>query len=212
MLLVSLLGSMLVLVLIATWVWMRVRPPVVHIYKELDLDWYLDERSHTGDLIFFKRAGVDLLHRLVSPMTHVALVVMHPVSGEPWVVEMHDEKTVPGSRDGVHAYPARQRLGDTDECLFVVPIRRASNYQRIMDVVENVKDTPYPSHMRRKVATCKLAPWMPRTDRGMICSEFVAFLLDQTGILPGNWQCLTPSDLLGRATCSTAYQEPYALK
>lgn len=63
----------------------RARAPAVDTKGTLALDFYLDERCHTGDLVFKD--------------SHVALVVMHPVSGEPWLLEADHSggvQTLPG--------------------------------------------------------------------------------------------------------------------
>ena len=186
-------------------------PEPVPIRDSMSLKWYLDERCHTGDLVFF-RSRVDWLHRLVSPMTHVALVVMHPVSGEPWVVEMHDDRAVEGEGAGVHCYPARQRLGEFGGELYVLPIAKPRNAAQVLGLAGTLADVRYTPHVRMHVAKCKLMPWECSPSKGMMCSEFVAFILAKTGVLRTGWTCVTPSDLLGRAACSGAYQVPFELK
>lgn len=82
-------GSVLALlsVALAVYMWWGRMP----VCGELPQDWYVDELSHTGDVLFFSRS-------------HAALVVMHTVTGEPWVVEL--------VRGGVRSSPARARLRD----------------------------------------------------------------------------------------------------
>lgn len=188
----------------------RVRPRIVPVRQSMALGWYLDERSHTGDLVFFRSAGIDWMHDLVSPMTHVAVIAMHPVTGEPLVVEMHDADAVPGECAGVHVYPARERLEAFDGSLVVMPVRRPRNGAQVLQVAEEQAGQPYPERVRGHVAACKLVPGY-RAKAGMMCSEFVQHVLDRMGILKGPWRCVTPSDLMARADRSGAYHEPYAL-
>ena len=193
--------------LLVAW---RLRPPCVPVRQSMALAWYLDERSHTGDLVFFRSLSVDWAHDLVSPMTHVAMIAMHPVTGEPLAVEMHDDKAVPGECAGVHVYPARDRLGAFKGDLVVMPIRRARNGATALQLAETLADQPYPARVRRHVAACKLVPGY-RAEPGMMCSEFVQRVLDGMGILKAPWRCVTPSDLMALADRCGAYHEPYAL-
>lgn len=188
----------------------RLRPRIVPVRQSMSLGWYLDERCHTGDLVFFRGTSVDWLHNLVSPMTHVALIAMHPVTGEPLLVEMHDDKAVPGECAGIHVYPARERMGAFDGALVVMPVRRARNSTHALQIAEALADQPYPANVRRHVAACKLLPGH-RAEKGMMCSEFVQFVLGRMSVLSQPWRCTTPSDLMVMADRSGAYHEPYAL-
>lgn len=174
------------------------------------LAWYLDERTHTGDIVFFKRR-VGWLHRWVSAMTHVALIIMHPVTGEPWLVEMHDADTVEGHGAGVHMYPARDRLGDAEGELFVVPARAPLNATRAMKAARRFVDMRYPRNLHGHIAACKLLRDR-RVGRHMVCSEFVQAVLRDLGAIPHNWRCVTPSDLLHLALRSPKYDNLYALE
>lgn len=185
-------------------------PPKVEIHNRMSLEWYLDERSHTGDLVFFK-SKVDWVHRLVSPMTHVAMVVMHPVTGEPLVAEIHAADAVKGECAGVHCYPARQRLLEFDGELFVVPIAKARNGAHALALVQSLADVEYTHKVRMHVAKCKLSPWYAHP-QSMMCSEFVLYLLNAMGVVSREWRCVTPSELLHAVQCSDAYQAPYALE
>lgn len=200
----------LCLLCVASLIVMRLRPRAVQVQQSMSLDWYLDERSHTGDLVFFRSTSVDWLHDLVSPMTHVAMIAMHPLTGEPLVVEMHDDKAVPGECAGVHVYPARDRLGSFEGALVVMPVRRPRNGGHALRLADELSDEPYPAGVRWHVAACKLAPWHC-AKTGMMCSEFVQHVLARMDILKKPWRCVTPTDLMAMADRSGAYHEPYAL-
>lgn len=67
--------------------------------------WYSDEASHTGDLVFFVPC---------AETVSAGMVVMHPATGEPWIVEAADSHRVT-------ALPLRTRL-DTEGMAIIVPI------------------------------------------------------------------------------------------
>ena len=193
----------------------RVLPPPLPVGPPMPLRWYLDERGQTGDLVFF-RSSVDWLHRLVSPLTHVAMLVVHPVSGEPHLVETHDARTVEGEDPGVHRYPARERLAAFRGDLWVLRVSRPPDALAVLRVTEALADVPYVHDMRAHVARCKLVPWYSGTPvcGGMICSEFVLYVLVALGLArrrPGGWRCVTPSDLRRVALECGAYSGWYAL-
>lgn len=210
--LASSLGVVLLVLCAVLMVYRRVRAPPFEVRDSMPLADYLDDMSHTGDIIFFRSPKADLLHRLVSPLTHVALVVMHGVTGEPYVVEIHDKDTVRGQPPGVHCYPARQRLGDFKGELVVVPVRAPLSSTKVMRVYDTLLDVPYHPNVRPHVAKCKLWPPHKRSPpSGLLCSEFVAYILRSLGVMRGEWKCLTPSDLMHRATCSDAFRLPCVL-
>lgn len=191
---------------------MHIRAKPVTFACDLPLEWYLDEAAHTGDLVFFKEE-VDWLQTLVSPMTHVALVIMHPATGEPYLVETLEEGAMAAGeqqRAGTHMFPARERLMAFDGELSVARIRRPLSATRAMREVDDLKSAPYPRNIRKHVAACKLWPWAV-SHQSMMCSEFAARVLTRIGT-PLPWKCQTPSDLLYSVSHSPAFLDPCALR
>lgn len=91
----------------------RPRKPGLRPEGTVSLAWYLDERSHTGDLVFMD--------------SHVALMLMHPASGEPLLVEADDE-------GGMQITPARERLaGFVGKELFALRIVRPLSASHVLD-------------------------------------------------------------------------------
>lgn len=71
--------------------------------------WYMDEASHTGDLVLMQSA--------CTGDVAAGVVVLHPDTGEPWLVE-----AAPGG--DVAVTPARDRVLDHPGVSVVVPIKR----------------------------------------------------------------------------------------
>jgi len=91
----------------------RLRKPGLRPEGTMETTWYLDERSHTGDLVFMD--------------SHVALMLMHPASGEPLMVEADDE-------GGMQITPARERLaGFVGKELFVLRIVRPLSASQVLN-------------------------------------------------------------------------------
>ena len=190
------------------------RPRSVAVAGAMSLGWYLDESSHTGDLVFFRRPRVDWVHRLVSPLTHVGMIVMHPVSGEPLLAELRNADEVAGEAAGVRLSPARSRLSQFEGALFVAPIARPLAAGRVLPLVERLSRVPYCARMRGHIAKCKLLPARSRDSlvKCMVCSEFVSMLLLEMGVWDQGWQCVTPSDLMVSASGSPAFHPALELE
>lgn len=207
MVVVLCLACVVVTCLLFALVLLHVRAPRVCVRDSMPLQWYLDEKCHSGDLVFFRSPRVDFVHDFVSPMTHVGMVVMHPLTGEPLFLEMHDDKTVEGSPPGVHLYPARERLTAYRGALFVIPITNPLSATDVLGVANDQVDVPYPAAMRMHIAKCKLIPGF-KNKRGKVCSEFIMYVLAQLGVMCKAWRCVTPSELMHSASKSDEYATP----
>lgn len=108
------LGTLLCIVL--AWMAVPTRRTVniarVKEQGSMPLEWYLDERSHTGDLLFMGLRGVGLM-------------VMHPTTGEPLLLE---------AGQGVTLTPARDRLWEHTGRLRVFCISRPLNARRVLEL------------------------------------------------------------------------------
>ena len=193
-----------------TWVARQIRSPTwVTCGQSYPLSWYLDEASQTGDLVFFRNSNVTWLHDWVSPLTHVGMLVQHPVTGEPWMLETHEEgdlfMDVP-QKGGVHLYPARARLSSYDGSLMVSRIVRPLPAARVLSLANALKDVPHLDGQYMHVGACKLWPFYdPTKKEGMMCSEFVALLVSRLCMPGAPWRCFTPADVLSTVTRSSAY-------
>lgn len=132
----------------------------------LGLKWYLDERSHTGDLLFID--------------SHVGFMLMHPISGEPLLVEADDA-------GGIQVTPARERLVglDADELLVFCVVRPLSAAR-----VLNLR--------------------LPRAH--LNCSQVVAHMLGELGVLRGGDGASTPLGLANAVSRSGKYRGPFVLE
>jgi hypothetical protein len=162
----------------------------------LDLDAYLG-MCETGDLVYFRRDGVDPMHDWVSPYTHVAMLVVHPVTRVPLLAETVAEGDS-GMSAGVHVTDARARLSAYSGAVFASRIQKPLNAMQVLDAVHDVKTVPYPRHVRWRVAECILRPLSHPSSATMQCSELVAYVLVRCGAYPVGGLPCTPSDLLAR--------------
>jgi hypothetical protein len=86
--------------------------------------WYLDEECQTGDLVFFGPA-------------HVALIVIHPDTGEPLVVERLSA--------GMSVQPARARMCDQSDVRVLpiaMPVPGSSAVDAVVDIGPTAPTSP----------------------------------------------------------------------
>lgn len=180
---------------------------IAPVLTQAPLAWYLNEACQTGDVVFFVSPHVATMRRMVSPVTHVGLIVMHPVSGEPWLVEFLEPGTpVFGTRQkgGFNTWPARDRLHDAakrNEGLLVSGVRRPLQSSAAWQSARHLgRSSVYPRSLTWHFLKCKLLCWLPLAGScppasHLMCSEYVAKLLCEFGTLE-EWRCLSPTDLL----------------
>jgi hypothetical protein len=177
-------------------------PRRTRVTSSTPLQWYLDEACQTGDLIFFE-SKADATRSMVSSMTHVGILVLHPTSGEPLLVEFLEGGTVVNGQvqnAGLSIWPARTRLYTTPDILYVCGIKKpVSPEQTLCSSKRLGRIFRFPDRLAVHVARCKLLCWMPLPgmcpahDEAM-CSEFAAKVMCEQGVLT-RWRCMTPSDL-----------------
>lgn len=165
----------------------------------------------TGDLVLFRYNEASLAHDLVSPFTHVGMVV--DFDGKKCIIESHnrgDAKALGVLDGGVHVYDLKDRVRTYEGCTFVLRMRHglhvdpgAEKYMK-SKIPEEYAAIPYyesyASHIgmyclpKALCDTCFDKP----VRRGMFCSEFVGLLLGDLGVLPPgrDVDCLTPTSFV----------------
>lgn len=146
----------------------------------------------TGDLVLFERRGVDL-NTVVTHFAHVGIALV--IDGVPYVVESHAE----GPRPGVHMYLLDDRARTYDGDLWIA----SSTIPLDIDPTPYLDcgyDTTYRQHFIR---SC-IVGVRETSRRGVFCSELVALLLRDAGVVIDNPSCATPDSL----AALPIYREP----
>lgn len=155
-----------------------------------------------GDLILFRWNKVGILHDILSPFTHVGIVI----NGE--ILETHLKGDTESYRGGVHLYNLKERIKNYKGYNFIlkkrIPLTKFQT-NKIMSNLEEYKKIPfhdeYEKHFKNVCVPkkiCKSCFKEHIEKQSMFCSEFVGYILKEIGELPKdfNIQCLTPSSFL----------------
>lgn len=180
--------------------------------------------SQTGDLIYFRARGVDILHSIVSYFTHIGMVLRDPITDEVFIVETHAEGDTDHmgfqKRSGVNFYDLRERINQYDGNVYysrLIPSIPDIN-DKVRDFIEKCKGVPYDHGNRNHyINTCMLCVPTTRQDmEKMFCSEFVGHTLRDLGLLKEDTRvsCFTPSSFVGMYshTGEQMYDEPKAIE
>jgi hypothetical protein len=170
--------------------------------------------SNTGDLIYFRWHEVDFKHEVISPFTHVSVVLVHPGTGKKYSLETHlagDGVDLGVYKGGINIYPLKDRLHKYEGHTFLSKVKYVENMENIKNI--NVNDflskldsyteqipfhNDYKGYFMKnclKKRVCKDCFTIEEKD-GLFCSEFVGFCLKEFGLVPKefDYNCLAPGD------------------
>jgi len=168
-----------------------------------------DINLQTGDLVLFRWHTVDILHDIISPFTHVGMVIS--LNNKKYILETHlkgDTKHMGNEAGGVHLYDLQKRIEMYEGDNFILKIKdnliNDTNSQTLYNNFDLYSKIPfydnyrghYKNYCLPKMACDKCFAYYER--KGMFCSEFVGFLLQELKILDKKHpiDCLTPSSFL----------------
>ncbi len=166
--------------------------------------------AKTGDLVLFRWYYVDVLHLTMSKYTHVGMVVRNPTTGEPFVLEAHNvgDTRQHGVYDaGIYLYPLAARIQKYEGEVHVwrlsapLPARAIARLHAQLPVY--LSWPFYPRYRQHYLRTCLAGGLLgsePRAPPAVFCSEFVATVLRDIGLLqPGargaTLDCVTPESV-----------------
>ena len=182
---------------------------IVYNTTKLNLDDAYD-LAETGDIIYFRWKDVEFQHELISPFTHIGVVVSNQRSGEKYIIETHlagDTSNMGVFTGGIHVYPFKLRLEKYEGHTFLSQLndndRPLMNVPEFLGKVKQYKTTipfhdDYNGYFKRnclKNRICKNC-FDIEEKKGMFCSEFTAFCLKELGIVEQdfNHKCMVPGD------------------
>lgn len=174
--------------------------------KSLDEIYNLAEN---GDLIYFRWKEVSFFHEIISPFTHIGIIIINPETKEKLIVESHlagDTKHLGNDKGGIHTYPLKLRLSTYDGYTFLSKLKTPPTDTDTSIFWKNIEtfksDIPfnnkYEEYFKKTCLKKRLCKGCFDTEnkKDMFCSEFVGFALKQLNVLPKdfNHECLAPGD------------------
>ena len=167
------------------------------------------ELSETGDLIYFRWNEVALGNEMISPFTHIGMII--EINNKKYIIETHakgDTKNMGVDTGGVHIYPLKMRLNYYEGNTFLVKIKNEykPTYDNIKYFIEdindlkaipfkeNYKDFFYKKCIKRRV--CDNCFGNEDITDTLMCSEFVGICLKKLKIVDDTFEymCLAPYD------------------
>jgi hypothetical protein len=163
------------------------------------------ESAKTGDLILFRWHSVDIFHEMISPFTHVGMVV--ELNHQKYILETHspgDTLHMGYETGGVHLYPLKQRISMYKGSNFLLKLNKNYNISIDENMIVQYYSIPFYDKYRQHYTEYCLPKKIcnecisSKKLESMFCSQFIGFLLQETGILDKNVNidCLIPNDFI----------------
>lgn len=181
---------------------------LVHVTQLKPLDEIYDI-AETGDLVYFRWKEVVFSHEIISPFTHIGLIVIHPETKEKLIVETHlagDTSHIGIYKGGINIYPLKLRLSTYEGHAFLTKLKSKPLERDSVKFWNNLKtfksEIPFHDEYAEyftknclKKRLCKNCFDIDKKE-GMFCSEFIGFALKQLNMVPQtfNHECLAPGD------------------
>jgi hypothetical protein len=169
--------------------------------------------AETGDIIYFRWTDVDIMHEIVSPFTHIGLVIINPYTKHKYIIETHlkgDGKELGVLDGGIQQYNLNDRLQTYEGHTYLSKLKNVykPNLDQVLKLISNFKafkkDIPfygdYSNYFKMNCIKYKLCNdcFTIEEKAGLFCSEFVGFCLKELQIVNNdfNYKCMTPGDFM----------------
>lgn len=168
------------------------------------------EMAETGDLVYFRWHEVDFKHEIISPFTHIGMII--ELDNIKYIIETHlkgDTENIGVYTGGVHIYPLKLRLSKYEGYNFLTKLSTNAKPTNtdIMYFLENIdkyKEIPFKNEyedfylqkcLKHNVCNDCFEKSEPEQE-SLMCSSFIGFCLKELKIVPRdfNYTCLTPND------------------
>jgi hypothetical protein len=159
---------------------------------------------NTGDLIYFKYTNAEWYYELVTPFTHIGMVVK--INNELYILESHVRgatEIIGMDTEGVNLYPLKLRIQTYKGHVFAsklnsefMPDNKRIEY--FMSRIDYYKSIPFKNDSKQFfIKNCITNKYSASNPTGsLMCSEFIGLCLKDLGILDPtfNYICVLPGD------------------
>lgn len=200
--------SYLILVILIIFLFFYViKNDLIYDTEQMHIDDIYD-LCETSDIIYFRWNEVDFHHEIISPFTHIGMVVVKP-DNQKYIIETHlsgDTSDIGTYRGGINVYPLKLRLNNYKGHTFLskIKLEYKPNQNQIQDFILKINDykSNIPFHDDYKgyfINNClknRLFNTPIEKKKGMFCSEFMGFCLKELNIVDDDFifNCLVPGD------------------
>lgn len=163
--------------------------------------------ADNGDLIYFRWNTVSFLHNIISPFTHIGVVIIK--DNKKYIVETHsagDTYNFGIYTGGVHIYPLNIRLNTYNGDIYLSQLKEKYRPNKIiiddfvLHILKSKLKIPfYNEYVNYFTSKCLAKRNLKLTIKpkvGMFCSEFVGYCLKELKIVNNDfdYNCLAPGD------------------
>lgn len=164
--------------------------------------------AETGDIIYFRWNTVAFEHEILSPFTHIGIVIIKS-DGIKYILETHlagDTSNIGIFSGGVNIYPLKLRLENYKGHKFISKLSNLfrPNYNDTQNFISKIdyykKNIPfYDDYKEYFINHClknRIFYSELKDKNGMFCSEFIGYCLIELNIINKdfNFKCLVPGD------------------
>jgi hypothetical protein len=202
MTLLKLLGLIVAIIFLIVFL-NRIRTNCVMNLKEVY------EKSKTGDVICFRSKDSSLIHEIISPFTHIGIVI-ETINGKK-ILEIHDTndlKHVGIYNTGVNMYDLKHRLETYEGETYLCQLRSEIENYNIKNLLFKINElnklkfnTNHKEHlmkkcMKKRICHVCFKPEPKKKLEYMFCSEFVGYILQELDVLDKDYDiaCVLPGD------------------
>lgn len=165
--------------------------------KLIDINKYIK----TGDIILFKYNKIDFIHKIISPFTHIGIIILY--NNKSYILETHtkgDTKYMGFNNEGVNIYNLYDRLHKYNGTTYLLKLKNPLSNISINKLINNIPKyfkIPYITNYKQYYFNNCIMN-QSKIYNGMICSEFIYYILQDIIYNNNNlnYKCIKPNDFL----------------
>ena len=162
----------------------------------------IDKYIKTGDIILFRHNKIDFIHEIISPFTHVGIIII--INNKSYILETHEKGStvyMGFNNDGVNIYNLYDRLNKYNGITYLLKLIKPLSNNNINYLINNIPKylkIPYINNYKNYYFYNCLLSFNNNNKKGMICSEFIYYLLQDifNNNINNNYKCTSPVDFI----------------
>lgn len=176
---------------------------IININKKYININHIDKYIKTGDIILFRHNKIDFIHELISPFTHIGIIII--INNKSYILETHEKGNtlyMGFNNDGVNIYNLYDRLNKYNGITYLLKLIKPLSNNNINYLINNIPKylkIPYINNYKNYYFyNCLLSLNNNNNKKGMICSEFISYILQDifNNNNNNNYKCTSPVDFI----------------
>jgi hypothetical protein len=166
---------------------------ILLLYKKCNND-----NIKTGDIVLFRTKNIS---KLIIPFTHIGMIIF--IDNKPYILETHsknDPLNTGVSTEGVNIYNFYDRINTYEGHIYLLKLKKPLNNiqkNKLITSIDKYKKIKFIKNYKNYYKKYCLINLFKNTNKGMICSEFIYYVLNDIGLIQDSlYKCKIPSDFL----------------